>query len=224
MRALFPISLNNQLFSTENVIEAYKAISLKYSSITFLIADQLQLYNKALRISNEYTLSDVLQDFRKKTNYFEERKIWLERLKTKINDDIPINWDIISVDDIVNDHTTFTIYRNILIAFYTDSEFANDIKHIANNYALNKNINYDFDKAQNLSIGYLLEEIALSVKLKAINQIYDEFYIGNYAFPILKLFNEEYSFNVFDISGVGKPKNFNGFKFYIFDIEKNRWT
>lgn len=223
MKALFPISLNNNFFNTDNVIEAYQAISLKYKSITFIIADQLQLYNKALQVSNEYSISDVLRDFREKTKYFEERKKWLEKLKDKLNNDIPLDWDIKSIDDVANDYTIFTIYRNILIAFYSDTIFANDIKHIAFNYANQKNSKYDFDRAQNLSVGYLLEEIAISIKLKVINEIFDEFYIGNYASPILKLFNNKYSFNVFDIAGKIKPRDFTGFNFYKYYFDNKQW-
>lgn len=223
MKALFPISLNNQRFSTENVVVAYNSISSEYDNITFVIADQLQLYNKALRVNKEYSVSNVLYDFRKKTNYFEERKIWLERLRIKVNNSNLRTWEIISIDDIVEDATTFTIFRNILVAYYSDEIFSNDIKHFANNFAIKKNTNYSFDKVLQLSIGYLLEEIALSIKLKVVNKIFDEFYLGDYAYPILKLFNGEYDFTVFDIADLEKPKNFKNFKFYSLNSENKKW-
>ena len=224
MKALFPISLNNQRFSTENVVEAYNNINSKYENITFIIADQLQLYNKALRVNNEYSVSNVLSDFRKKTNYFEERKVWLERLKMKVNNSILREWEILSIDDIVEDSTTFTIFRNILVAYYSDEQFANDIKHYAYDFAYQKNTNYTFEKVLQLSTGYLLEEIALNIKLKVIDKIFDEFYLGDYAYPILKLFKNVYNFTVFDIVGTGQPKDFNEFRFYSYSIADKKWN
>lgn len=220
-KALFPISLNNQIFSTERVINAINNITTNYDSMTFIIADQLQLYNKALKIDKNNTLGMILGDFSEKTNYYEERKKWIDRLKVKVNDSVCKEWDIISVNDIA-DNKTYNILRNILLAYYSVDDFKNDIKHYASEFAHKKNTNYNFDKAMSLARGYLLEEFALSIRLKVINEIVDEFYLGEQAFPLTNLYSGKYNFSVYDIAEVSDKKLW--FKFYKYDELNSVWN
>ena len=49
--ALFPISLSNQVFSTEKVLPALPYIFTRHERVVFFVADHLQIYNKALRLA-----------------------------------------------------------------------------------------------------------------------------------------------------------------------------
>jgi hypothetical protein len=45
-KALFPISLSNDRFSTEAVVPAIREVLSQYDDIILLIADQMQIFNQ----------------------------------------------------------------------------------------------------------------------------------------------------------------------------------
>ena len=50
--ALFPISVDSHIFTSENVIPAIKSLS-SYNTILFFVADGTQRYNKAIWAASE---------------------------------------------------------------------------------------------------------------------------------------------------------------------------
>jgi hypothetical protein len=198
--ALFPISLSNQEFSTGIVLPALGPLFLKYSKIMFLVADQLQIYNKALRISEGLAFGSILEEFSRKTSYLDERNRWIKRITSKIdglgNAD---RWTVIGVGELVDD-ACFRIFRNVMLAYYSLSEFRDDIDHTAETHARNHNERYPLTQRELLSRGYLLEEIAISLRVHVAGHVSDEYYIGRQSVPILKLYAGKYKVSASELA------------------------
>jgi hypothetical protein len=203
MKTLFPISLNNLSFSTEKVVGALKPLMYEYEEIVFIIADQLQLYNRAVSAKDGNDVALVIQQFNSGKSLYEQRSIWLNRIKTNIGiESITKKWTVRGLDEIA-DHYYFSIYRNVLLLFYTCNEFNQDIKKDAENFLVNKiDINIDdYARRINLSVSYILEEIAASIRLHVNENIFNEHYLGTDLPTIINLYNGRYGIDVFSLAG-----------------------
>ncbi len=74
-KALIPISVDNPGFSTSLMVSALSALNEKYDELVFLIADDLQLYNKVTNVKSGADLSAVLKTFKEKYDYFERKNV-----------------------------------------------------------------------------------------------------------------------------------------------------
>ena len=202
-RFLFPISLGNNLFSTERVLSGLHTIPEAYDEIVFIIADQIQLFNRALGVRDGSSLDDTIQRFYSGRTLFEQRRIWLDRLKKELSDssNFPI-WRIYGLDDIA-DQMFARIYRNVLIMYHTIPQFQIDLDNEARGH-LSKRLGAvnSTDENVKLSASYILEEIAASVRLHVCEDIPDEFYLGRHLNCVLRLYSSHYGIGVFSIAGV----------------------
>lgn len=204
---LFPISLSNNLFSTERVVSGLNAIPEAYDEVVFIIADQIQLYNRALYVKDSIGLEDMFRKFYGGSTLFEQRRNWLNKLKKELDHsgNFPL-WTIYSLDDIA-DRMLTRIYRNILIMYHAMAEFRLDVNSQARRY-LSKRLgaaNVTNDNIQ-LSASYILEEMAASIRLHVCEDIGDEYYLGKHLNCVLRLYSSVYGPRVFSIAGV-EPKS-----------------
>ena len=204
---LFPISLSNNLFSTKRVLFGLNAIPEAYDEVIFIIADQIQLYNRALKVKDSAALEDMFRKFYRGRTLSEQRRSWLGKLKNELSvaRNFPL-WTIYSLDDIADQRFT-RIYRDILIMYHTMTEFQFDIDNQARSY-LSKRLGAAnvTDEVVKLSASYILEEIAVSVRLHVCEDIADEYYLGKHLNCVLRLYSSHYGINVFSIAGV-EPKS-----------------
>lgn len=199
--ALFPISLSNQAFSTENVLPLLAPLFAEYERIVFLVADQLQIYNRALRL-NDVHLPELIRHFDGSRQYLEQRTRWLERLTDAVVAPIhPAHWEVIGIDELA-DADSYRIFRNVMLTYHAAPEFREDVNCAARQHAANRETEIPIERSEQLSRGYLLEEIAISVRLHAVEGIKDEFYIGDQAFPILRLYRGDYGISPEDLAQV----------------------
>jgi len=223
-RLLFPISLNNNIFSTERVLFGLNTIPEYYDELVFIIADQIQLYNRSFSVCNGNSFDETIKKFYSGRTLFEQRSTWLSKLKNEFgsSNNFPV-WTIYGFDDIADQMFT-RIYRNIIIMYHTIPEFKKDIDNEALNhvssYSGTANIT---DVNTKLSVSYIIEELAASVRLHVYEDISDEYYLGKQLNSVLKLYYSDYGTTVFSIAGVeSKPIKWRFFESNP-DLKSPKW-
>jgi hypothetical protein len=203
--ALFPISLSNQHFSTDNALPAVARLFERHEKIVFFVADHLQIYNKAAELSAGQ-VGALIDDFGSGKYYLDQRRRWVERMVARLDRALTDGkWTVQGVDD-VTDSQCFRIFRNVMIAYYSDRAFRADIDGAARTHAKRRGNDPDEDEARELlSRGYLLEEIALSVRLHVTAGIGHEYYLGSQIAAVLKLYSGTYAFDPFDLAEMSRP-------------------
>jgi hypothetical protein len=213
--ALFPISLSNQDFSTDVVLPLLADLFARHSQITFLVADHLQIYNKALRLSEGVTLGEIIEDFATSRRYLDQRRRWVSRtihnLGLAVEDD---RWRVLGVDDVA-DADGFRIFRNVMLAYYAVPAFRRDVEAAAGAHADVRQDIYPINQRRALSQGYILEEIAVSVRLHVVGGIHEEYYIGAQAPVVLGVYDGRYGFDAATLAE--RPEKAGTDRFYALD-------
>lgn len=223
-KALFPVSPSNSRFSTKVSLAALGGIVEQYEELLFIFADQLQLYNKACEVSPENSLLNVIEQFAlRRESYLDERKKWLQSIRTQCERTHRIGkWMTYGVRDLT-DESFFGIYRRVLIAFHTVADFRRDVTRAAEEHC---NRNYapgSIEMEIRLSEAYILEEIALSVRIHVLEDVCAEYYIGQHLIPMLNVYAGVYGIDVFTLAGVSKRND--PFRFYEYPLDDSvpRW-
>jgi Zn-finger domain-containing protein len=163
-----------------------------------------------------------LNNFVLKNDYYVEREKWLHSLKSKITP--PIADSIWTIKNIfhVSDNVFHDIYRNTFISYLAIEYFRNDVIETAKKHR--EHINERYTKYDlELSVAYVIEEIAINIRLRVIDNIDAEYYLGELPKPLLKLYKNKYQVNVLTIAG--KQKSDIEFKFFHSPnkLEKHHW-
>lgn len=221
--ALFPISLSNQAFSTENVLPLLPELFADYDRVVFLVADQLQIYNRALRLGDKVRLPDLVRHFDGSQRYLEQRTRWLERLTDAMAAPVdPVQWEVIGIEELA-DADCYRIFRNVMLTYHAVSEFRRDVNGAARLHAINRDLEVPIDRSEQLSRGYLLEEIVISVRLHVLEGLWDEFYLGEQALPILRLYRGDYGILPEDLAQVEQGRGEHRFFRLAEASSKRRW-
>ena len=164
--ALFPRSLSNQVFSTERCCWCLLGIFTRHERAAFFVADHLHLDNKALRLAVAISASlEIVHDFNGRQHYLPERNRWIERLTARVTGaNVNGRWKVIGIDDIA-DAKCFRIFRNVMLAYYSVNNFRAEVDQAAHEHAIRRSERYALEEREGLSRGYLLEEIALSIRI-----------------------------------------------------------
>jgi hypothetical protein len=227
-KALFPISLSNSRFSSEWVAPAIASVLSEYNDITIVIADKLQLYNHvgewvALQFSKpaQEDFSFASQE-RTVGQTLEERQRWLERLKLQLGlPSLEARWHIYSVANL-GDSKGFEILRRIAILYEVDTVFRREVDEWAKMYVDERYRKLSSEirtKIQRLSVRYILEEAALSLRVRVFKGICDEFYIGSTNRPVASIYWGRYSKNLWEL--VGLPPKQASFAFHEYVVDAN---
>lgn len=201
-RALFPISVDNRKFTTAVATAALRPIVMEYEEIVFLIADRLQLYNRACRVATGEALASVISDFEAKSAYYDQRARWIRKIRGQFwEHGVRGKWRIVGLDDLT-DTGFYRIYRNLLIALHTVRKFREDVEKTAFNHWRRKTSIEARDVEQRLSEAYIIEEIAVNLRLRVHEGIESEYYVGEYLEPLTRLYGGAYGIDVFTLAGV----------------------
>lgn len=210
-KVLFPISVDSKRFGTDETVAALNNIPSGHDEIIFLIADGLQIYNKASQVDDGKPLNNILKSFKLKNDYYIEREKWLQTVKSKCDEKIiQPTWTIKNIFS-VSDNVFHNIYRNVFIAYLAIDDFRNDIVKTAKKHRAKfsqSNTDYSLD----LSIAYIIEEIALNLRMRVVDIIQDEYYLGELPIPLTNLYKGNYEVDVFTLSGIEKTNS--KFSFY----------
>ena len=219
--AVFPISVDNSRFTTTLFSKLLRPVAAEYDKVVFLVADQLQLYNKATEVNSHKSLKVVLAEFAERNFYFEERKKWLEKIiHESVSDTAEPEWLFWKLADIT-DHKFSDVFRNVLLAYQTVPEFREDVEKAAEDYCSRKSTRISTNVERRLSESYILEEIAVNVRLRIMGNIQDEYYPFGYPKPMLRIYTDDYDFNAFDLAGLKSKKS--EFRFHQWNESKETW-
>lgn len=201
-RCLFPISVDRRQFRTEPFVSAIKAIAKPYDECVFLIADWLQLHNKASLCFRGLKLSAILDSFRLRNPYLGKRKQWLRRVCQRVQGTWAYNasWVVIGMDDIM-DKAFCRTWRNVVLMYECIDEFRDEIHMAASEHNVTAKGSADETSHLRLSNVYLLEQVAVSVRLRVIDSIEAEYYIGDTLPVLVKLYAGRYGVNVWTLAG-----------------------
>lgn len=221
-RILFPISVDSDNFSTDIVLDGLTQLTPKFNHIVFLIADSLQIYNKAKQIISGKPFDKILNEFRSRNKYFEERIIWLDKLAVQLKiDKHNKNWEYMKAETLF-DKYFFRIYKLLIINFHTDNNFKSDIEIAAVNQI--KKHKKEFDERElKLNTLYILEEIALNLRVRLWNQLDLEYYIGEFHSPLIELYFGKYNLSISDICNKSTNTNFRFYMGEIIDNQRVKW-
>jgi len=221
-RMLFPISVGNRRFSFDRVRSALRPLlSGQYSECVFLIADQLHLYNKVRHVASGQELGKALNQFRTRNRELETRKAWLRNLEESFRrEGDSKSWTIISSND-VSDVNYAHVHRRLLAAFSAVRSFRDEIQSTARTFLSNRFGDEVNETWCRLSEYYLIEELALNVRVRIWNDIRDEYYLGDFHSPLLRLYGGAYGFTVGDLTG--KEVNGLDFRFHHLEAEPAQW-
>lgn len=221
-RALIPISVDNPAFSTRTMVAALSAIPARYEEYIFFIADDLQLYNKAVTVQEGSELVNVLKTFNERAAYFTEKTNWLTNVRNKLNNDIANSTWTFSNIATYSDERLHDILRNVFILYSTVPKFSRDVEEAARNYVTRTEKSYS-SKEVELSTFYILEEIAVNLRIRVEGHIDEEYYLFNYPKPMIDVYAGCYGISPFTL--VGLRDEDEEFAFYRFVSERDSyWT
>jgi hypothetical protein len=220
--ALIPISVDNPGFTSELMESALRALPRQYDKLVFLIADDLQLYNKVALARTGAQLSQALALFDRKNVSFTEKQRWLENLREELSSEAKhAEWNVVNISCFA-DSAFHKIVRNVAILNETVTQFRTDVSEAAREYCSRTKKDF-FDIDVRLSQEYILEEIATNLRIRVVEGIQDEFYAFRYLQPLLKLYAGHYGISVFSLCGL--PESDTSFEFYEYSkLPKPYWT
>jgi hypothetical protein len=222
---LIPISVSGKRFSTENFLPALRAITKRYDRAVFLVADTLQMYNRAARADNAADICDLFGASERKI-YLDERRTWLKKLRGDLGDS-PIaaaNWDIKGIDDFASADLSL-IYRITVVLFTAEKRLRELVEEDAKRH-VSANVNGVTDDVRlRLSRFYLLEELSVNIYLHCVEGIGDEYYLDSTLPSVRALYSGELTINAQGIvTRLGLHARMPAFHFYAFDERAGAWA
>jgi hypothetical protein len=210
-KCLIPISVDSKLFRTASFVPLLEAIPQGYDSVLFFVADFLQLYNKVDQVNSGRELADVINAFRADQNFLAQRRTWIMKIRKNSEFDLArLPWRVIGASEI-EDRMFSDIWRAILIMYECVLPFRDDVDEAAMKW-VSANSKARVELSRRLAKMFLLEEIAMNVRLRVIERVEDEYYAGVMPQPFLKLYRGDYGVRVADIAGVDTSGI--GFRFF----------
>lgn len=222
MLAFFPISVSAQLFSSARLIEALSDLPADYTEILFFVADRLQMYNDAF--NPEKTEHRVYQYWAKKpSEIFLDRKKWIQRIVQRLSID-QSRIQVVSIDDVA-DGEAFRIFRGLCVFHSLNHAFAEDVDAEVHRAVARKPGWTNYESARRLSRIYVLEELALNLRLRARWNVTDEFYLGPQMVILPELFHGRHAWYLENV-GLCDAIDVSGARFFYWAEEGSwkRWS
>jgi hypothetical protein len=223
-KCLVPISVGSDLFRTNIFLQALRPLLSRHSCFIFLVADEIQIYNKISRINSAAEFVKTLNSFRSKNQYIEERQVWIDRVFSGLKQEdykVP-EWSVFGIDNFI-DKEFYHVYKSVLLMYESVSAFKYDIIEAARLHVEKYNNIQDHERQVNLAIYYLLEEIAVNIRLRVCEKIFYEYYIGENLLPLIKLYHGLYDLKVEELIGYFPSSKPFLFYHYINSPDSQQW-
>jgi hypothetical protein len=198
---LLPISVDSTAFSSIDYAAAIDALPVTPNRALFLVADRLQIYNKAADSTDR--IGSLIARFAASQRYLIERRKWLARIRGRST--FLSTCQEVRVEGIAEfaDAECFKVLRNVRILFELDQSFHHAVSETAELFASRtQGTKSEFGRRHALSIAHTLEEIALNIRIRVHEGVSDEFYPGDYPLPLLKLYQGAYDASVFELAEI----------------------
>ncbi len=222
---LIPISVSGKRFSTETFLPALRAIEKNYDRAVFLVADTLQIYNRAAEARNAADVSSLIGSSKPEL-YLDERRSWLRRLRSELNDS-PIasaSWEVKGIDDFSCRNLT-AISRITAVLFSVDARFRGLVEADARQHVFAHAADVTQGVRLRLSQFYLLEELSINLFLHCIEGLSDEYYLDSTLPSVRALYNGQLAIAAADIlASIGLHTRAAPFSFFAFDERVATWS
>jgi hypothetical protein len=213
--ALFPVSLDSKLFRTSIARPALDAIVQDYDHILFLITDSLQIYNK-IWSKKQRSVSAAFAEFDQlRQSYLAERMQWIARLERQVGAHSS-EWAVRSSYEYM-DADFWKVYQRIVTLHCLSRELREDIERSAVRHVIKQGQVRASRATKRLSEAYILEEMALSIRVRVFGRIGSEFYLGEYPRPLIRLYDASYGIDVSALAGI----NTGGLEFNFFTWQRD---
>jgi hypothetical protein len=219
-QALFGISLDSAEFTSERFSRAIAALK-SYDKITFFIADGIQLYNDLAKLAADRSMLASSDWTKTRADALAQRKRWLTKMRQNLRN-WPTDqlWKIIGIRDIA-DPSTWDIARRVRLLYLFDEHFHRDVKQQAVEFSSARDFGVTKRLLEELSVEYLLEEVALNIRIRVVGRIHDEFYLGRFPNFLRRLYAGRYLKSAGELAGVSDP---DVAKYCLFDwVDDSRW-
>lgn len=211
--ALFPISPHGRRINSRMARILVDALPSAVDTVVVLAADQLERYNAAIakiqvKGSQEHDMGpdDSLQDL---------GSIRDAVCRTRA-------CEVVYASE-VEDRSFFDIYRRIVIAYNSVPRLRKDVVSTALAHVARKGWSRK-SSVVDLSCLYVLEEIALNIRMRVSHGIPREYYYGDIALPLVGLYDGRYGLSPWEIAGF--PQSDEKFEFFRWseDLNDERWV
>lgn len=166
-----------------------------------MVFDGLAAYNRArARDATRGVVGVSSFDFGADSRDGGSRKRWFQRLSKSMAGLLPEQVTILSYEDI-NGLELLAVWRRVLVCFETDIKFRKDVEEAADLHFKRGGISPS-ELDLRLSRLYILEEIAANVQIRVGSALQDEYYLGTFHEPLLRLYSGWYNFCIDDLAGV----------------------
>jgi hypothetical protein len=198
-KAFLGISIAGQHLASRPFIHAFRALRARFDELTFVIFDRLHIYNRAARRPAD-GLAQLLTDIRQGPSYAEDRRRWIARITPRV----PLlrNSGVIRIFNVdqVADRRCYMALRNLFLLYECDAAFRAGIGDWVNQYLARAAPAVTPSRlASTFSTAYVLEEIAINLRLRVLRRIESEYYPGVFPEPLVGLYRSRYSATVYDI-------------------------
>lgn len=210
-RAFFPISVGSRRFSTDAAKAGLLPLLGCYSDIVFVIFESLHLYNRASGVKNTDQLNEMFRTHADDTHISTERRAWIESIAGKLRSHNTSEW-VVFRDADLRDAIFSRLFRNILVSYESVAAFREDVCQDIDDRLLKESASgHSLNKRELIKL-YILEEIALNLRVRVFNELHDEYYLGDSYFKsLLGIYNGAYGISIEDLCGKSVAQQFRFF-------------
>jgi len=217
---MLPISIGSSFFRSKEYAKHLSKVPALYADRFFFVADRLQIYNRAL-LGDGMILGDKFSRFYEDKDYLQERRQWLQRLGQWEG----LGWvrtaSVFGIDDLTDSRAS-RIHRNVRILYECDAIFQADVGMWSRSYAGRQCETTADTLRQQLSVAFVLEEIAFNLRIRVMGRVQAEFYPGAYPEALPALYRNKYSATVAEIVGVATLQTFDFFT--VSPTDDDKWV
>jgi hypothetical protein len=125
---------------------------------------------------------------------------WIAGLNRQMLDPHPSNWVVRSSYEYM-DADFWRVYQRIVTLHCWSRKMREDIGRSAAQHVTKQGQVRASTVSRRLSEAYILEELALSIRVRVFDRIGSEFYLGEYPRPLLRLYDASYGIDVNALAG-----------------------
>lgn len=234
-KALFVVSLDIAHAPVTETVSKLQKILAIHDKVLLFLADQMQVYNLAATVRDGKKLDDILTEFDGKSSVSRRLVSWAQKVAYEMSLGISgakvdaSRIQILTVNDI-SDGQFAKIFRRVITAYHTLSAFQQDVHDAATHHVTHKMDRYPnavgsfgsggiedypkerYDLEVSLSKAYILEAVALNMRLRLILDLESEYSVKGYLKPLVRLYSGGYAVKVHSLAGV--PDVGKAFKFF----------
>jgi hypothetical protein len=191
--AFFPLSPRGKRLTSRTARAMAEALPEGLNHALVLVADELDRYNTAIH----EVLNKGIQEETTSEVSFQDAAILIDSLHSRVT--------VHSVRMADAEDSLFAdALRELVVSYHTNQRFRKDVVSTALSYVARKGWSRNPIIVE-LSSMYVLEELALNMRIRVEGSIAHEFYFGDTILPLLRLYEGTYGMHPAELLGLPKP-------------------